>query len=192
MPNTWKRLKWSQVHPLRYRSNHLDRILFTLDLRCRSTDGSKDLKPILASKVSPHLSPAYSRSLAGFPLDKYAISQIFFSEMISTVGHLREERALFTPEYFQQKKIPRVLSNILSEEIQKLGRSEATPQDQDQATVTAQVFLLLSPLLSLTYSCRFLYLLLPPQILHQNMKQQQQCSIILQRILSAEMWYKEE
>jgi hypothetical protein len=50
--------------------------------------------------------------------------------MISTVSHLREERALFTPEYFQQKKMPRVLSNILSEEIQNLGRSEATHEAQ--------------------------------------------------------------
>jgi hypothetical protein len=68
----------------------------------------------------------------GFPVNKYAISEILYSEMISTIDHLREERALFAPEYFQQRNIPRVLSNILSEEIQKLGRSETTPPDQDQ------------------------------------------------------------
>jgi hypothetical protein len=98
----------------------------------------------------------FSNSI-GFPLDRYAIPEILFSEMISTVGHLREERALFTPEYFQQQKMPRVLSNILSEEIQKLGQLETTSHDKRhdggalikplrQATDTSQVSLsLLTP-----------------------------------------------
>jgi hypothetical protein len=65
----------------------------------------------------------------GFPLDKAAITEIFHSEYISTIDHLREEKALFTLEYFQEQKIPKVLSKILSEEIQKLEQLEATQQD---------------------------------------------------------------
>jgi hypothetical protein len=38
----------------------------------------------------------------GFPIDKAAITEIFHSEYISTLDHLREEKALFTPEYFQE------------------------------------------------------------------------------------------
>jgi hypothetical protein len=67
--------------------------------------------------------------LSGFPLDKAAITEIFHSEYISTIDHLREEKTLFTPEYFQEQKIPTVLSKILSEEIQKLVQSEGSQQD---------------------------------------------------------------
>jgi hypothetical protein len=67
--------------------------------------------------------------LSGFPLDRYRIPDILNSELISTIDHLREEKVLFTPDYFQEKKIPKVLSKILSEEIQKLGESEGSQQD---------------------------------------------------------------
>jgi hypothetical protein len=102
----------------------------------------------------PPLLTSFSEWL-GFPLNKYEIPEILFSEMISTVDHLREERAIFTSEYFQQKKMPRVLSNILSEEIQKLGRSEAThevqsnPADPIKPSATlqqgAQVYIINKP-----------------------------------------------
>jgi hypothetical protein len=65
----------------------------------------------------------------GFPIDKAAITEIFHSEYISTLDHLREEKTLFTPEYFQEQKIPKVLSKILSEEIQKLAQLEGSQQE---------------------------------------------------------------
>jgi ubiquitin len=61
---------------------------------------------------------------SGFPLDIDAISKIFFSEFVSSLDQLIEESDLFTPEYFREKHhVSRVLSNILSSEIQQLGLS---------------------------------------------------------------------
>jgi hypothetical protein len=56
----------------------------------------------------------------GFPLDVDALSKIFLSEFVSTIDHLIEVKSLFTPEFFREKKLPLVLANILSSEIQQL------------------------------------------------------------------------
>jgi hypothetical protein len=52
------------------------------------------------------------------------------SQLISTIDHLREEKAFFTAEFFQDQKIPPVLAKILSQEIQRLGQSQGSQQSQ--------------------------------------------------------------